>query len=94
MCLKEWKYQRKPLKSLFVTKRGRVAITKKGSFLSKRPRKEKTRALQKTLNVSQPVVERHHVDINDPQSSSQACYISEARTSKHTSDLVLGNHET
>jgi hypothetical protein len=41
---------------------------------------EKTRALQKTVNVSQPVVERHCVDIDDPQSNSQARYISEAGT--------------
>jgi hypothetical protein len=49
--------------------------------------------LQKTLNVNQPVVDRHLVDI--PQSSTQACYRNEnASTSKNPDALVLGNHET
>jgi hypothetical protein len=42
--------------------------------------------------VSQPVVDRHFVDI--PQSSTQARYINEnASTSENPDALVLGNHE-
>jgi hypothetical protein len=40
------------------------------------------------------VVERHHVDIDDPQSNSQVCYINEARTAVNPDDLVFGIHET
>jgi hypothetical protein len=76
-----------------IMKRWRVATTKKDITLCKQPRKEKTRALQKTMNVSQHVVERYRVDIDDQQSSSQARYISEAGTSENSDDLVLGNHE-
>jgi hypothetical protein len=45
-------------------KRGRIATTKKDNAPNKRPRKEKTRPLQKTMNVSQPMVDRHLVDIS------------------------------
>jgi hypothetical protein len=48
----------------FVVKRGRIATTKKDNAPNKRPRKEKTRPLQKTMNVSQPMVDRHLVDIS------------------------------
>jgi hypothetical protein len=44
--------------------------------------------------VSQPVVERRHVNLNDAQSSAQALYINEAGISEVPDDLVLGNHET
>jgi hypothetical protein len=45
-----------------------------------------------TVNVSQPRVDRHLVDI--PQSSTQACYRNEnASTSKNPDALILGNHE-
>jgi hypothetical protein len=74
-------------------KRGRVAQTKKDKAPSKHPRKEKMRPLQKTVNISQPRVDRRLVDI--PQSSTQARYRNEnARTSKNPDALVLGNHET
>jgi hypothetical protein len=46
-----------------VVKRGRVVTTKRDNAPNKRPRKEKTRHLQKIVNVSQPVVDRHLVDI-------------------------------
>jgi hypothetical protein len=62
--------------------------------LEKQSRKEKTRASQKAVNVSQSMVEQHCVDTNDPQSSSQACYTNQSRTLKIPYDLVLGNHET
>jgi hypothetical protein len=76
-----------------VVKRGRVAQTKKDNTPNKRPRKEKTRPLQKTVNVNQSMVDRHLVDI--PQSSTQARYRKEsASTSKNPDALVLGNHET
>jgi hypothetical protein len=45
------------------------------------------------VNVSQPVVDRHLVDI--PQSSTQARYRNEnASISENPDALVLGNHET
>jgi hypothetical protein len=65
-------------------KQGRVATTKM----------EKTRTFSKTVIVSQPMVERHHVDANDPQSSSQPHYTNEAGTSEVPDDLILENHET
>jgi hypothetical protein len=74
-------------------KRGRVAHTKKDNAPNKRPRKDKMRPLPKTVNVSQPVVDRHLVDIL--QSSTQTRYrIKNASTSKNPDDLVLGNQET
>jgi hypothetical protein len=46
------------------------------------------------MNVSQPVVDRHLVNINIIQSSTQVRYINEtARTLKIPHTLVLGNHE-
>jgi hypothetical protein len=47
-----------------VVKRGRVTTTKRDNAPNKRPRKEKMRPLQKTVNVSQTVVDRHLVDNN------------------------------
>jgi hypothetical protein len=74
-------------------KRVRVAQTKKDNAPNKRPRKEKTRPLQKTVNVSQPVVDRYLVDIS--QSSTQAHYRNEnANISENPDAFVLGNHET
>jgi hypothetical protein len=76
-------------------RRGRVPTTKRDNALNKRPRKEKMRHLQKTVNVSQPVVDRHLVNNNIPQSSTQARYRNKnASTSGNPDDLVLGNHET
>jgi hypothetical protein len=49
-----------------VVKRGRVATTKRDNAPNKRPRKEKMRHLQKTVNVSQHVIDRHRVDNNIP----------------------------
>jgi hypothetical protein len=58
------------------------------------PRKEKTRPLQKAVNVGQPMVDRHLVDINMPQSSTQARYINKnASTSENPDTVILGNHE-
>jgi hypothetical protein len=76
-----------------VVKRGRVAQTKKDNAPNKGPRKEKMRPLQKTVNVNQPVIERHLVDI--PQYSTQVRYRKEsASTSENPDPLILGNHET
>jgi hypothetical protein len=76
-----------------VVKRGRVAQTKKDNTPNKHPRKEKTKPLQKIVNVSQPVVDRQLMNI--PQSSTQARYRKEnASTSENPNDLILGNHET
>jgi U3 small nucleolar RNA-associated protein 14 len=43
--------------------------------------------------VIQLEVERHHMNANDPQSSSQAHYTNETRISKIPDNLILGNHE-
>jgi hypothetical protein len=84
---------KKTTQTLSVVKRGRIAQTNKDNAPNKHPRKEKTRPLQKTVNVNQSVVDRHFVDI--PQSSTQAHYRNEnASTSENPDDLVLGNHET
>jgi hypothetical protein len=73
-------------------KMGRVAQTKKDKAPKKRPRKEKTRSVQKIMNVSQPTVDRHLVDI--PQSSTEMHYRNEnASTLENPDALVLGNHE-
>jgi hypothetical protein len=51
------------------------------------------RHLQKIVNVNQPRVDRHLVDI--PQSSTQAHYRNENASMLENPDaLVLGNHET
>jgi hypothetical protein len=42
----------------------------------------------------QPMVEWHHENVNDPQSSSQARYTNETRTSEVLNNLVLENHES
>jgi hypothetical protein len=53
------------------------------------------RPLQTTVNASQPVVDRHLVDVNILQSSTQARYINEnASTSVNNDDLILENYET
>jgi hypothetical protein len=86
------KVTKKTTQTLFVVKREMVAATKKDNPPNKHPRKEKTRPFQKTMNVSQTVVDRHLVDIL--QSSTQACYKNEnASTSENPNDLILGNHE-
>jgi hypothetical protein len=57
-------------------------------------KEKKDETIQKTMNVSQPVVDRHLVNINIIQSSTQVRYINEtARTLKIPHTLVLGNHE-
>jgi hypothetical protein len=76
-----------------IVKRGRVAQTKKDKAPNKSTRKEKMRPLQKTVNVSQHVVDRHLVDIL--QSSTQVRYRNEsASVSENPDALVLRNHET
>jgi hypothetical protein len=76
-----------------VVKRGWVAQTKKDNSPKKRPRNEKMRPFQNTVNVSQPVVDMHLVDII--QSSTLTRYRKEnASTPENPDDLVLGNHET
>jgi hypothetical protein len=74
-------------------KRGRVETTKKDNASEKRPRKKKTKAPRKTKKMNQHVVEQHHVNTNDPRSSSQTRYTNEARTSEVPDDLVLENLE-
>jgi hypothetical protein len=74
-----------------IVKRGRVAQTKKDNAPNKHLRKEKMRPLQKIVNVSQPVVDRHLVDI--PQSSAQVRYRNEnASMSKNPDALIFENH--
>jgi hypothetical protein len=43
--------------------------------------------------VIQPEVERHHINANDSQSSSQARYTNETRISEIPDNLVLENLE-
>jgi hypothetical protein len=43
--------------------------------------------------VVQPEVEQDHSNVDDPHSSSQACYTNETRTSQIPDNIVLGNHE-
>jgi hypothetical protein len=77
-----------------VMKRGKATITKKDNASNKRSRKENTRPLQKTVNVDQPVVDRHLVDINMTQSNTQVRYINgNASTSENPDTLILGNCE-
>jgi hypothetical protein len=66
------KIPKKTTHSPSVVKRGRVAQTKKDKAPNKHPRKEKMEHLQKTVNMSQPRVHIHFVDI--PQSNTQARY--------------------
>jgi hypothetical protein len=85
---------KKTIQTPSIMKRRRATITKKDNAFSKRPRKEKMRHLQKVVNVGQPMVDRHLVDINMPQSSTQVCYINEnASTSENLDTLLLGNQE-
>jgi hypothetical protein len=57
---------KKTIQTSSIMKRGRATMTKKDNASSKRYRKEKTRHLQKAVNVGQPMVDRHLVDINMP----------------------------
>jgi hypothetical protein len=76
-----------------VMKRGRVAQSKKDNTPNNHPRKEKMIPLQKTVNLSQPVVDRHLVDIS--QSSIQArCEKENASMSQNPDDLILENYKT
>jgi hypothetical protein len=76
-----------------IMKRG-TTITKKDNTFNKRTRKEKTMSLQKIVNVDQPVVDRHLVDINMPQSSTQAHYINKNSSILENTDiLILRNHK-
>jgi uncharacterized protein YycO len=78
-----------------IVKRRMVATTKRDNVPNKRPRKEKAMPLQKTVSVSQPMVDRHLVNNNISQSSTQARYINEnARILENPDDLILGNYET
>jgi hypothetical protein len=74
-------------------KRGRAEITRKDTTSEKRPRKEKSKVPKKFKNVVQPEVEQHHSNVDDPQSSSQARYTNETRTSEIPNNHILGNHE-
>jgi hypothetical protein len=72
----------------FVVKRGRVAQTKKDNTPNKHPKKEKTMLLQKAVDVSQPMVDRHLVDI--PQSSTKAHYRNENASTSKNPDALIG----
>jgi hypothetical protein len=76
-----------------IKKRGRTETTRKDSASEKRSRKEKSKAPKKSKNLVQPEVEQHHINANDPQSSSKARYINEIRISEIPDNLILGNHE-
>jgi hypothetical protein len=90
---KRMEVPKKTIQAPFIMKRRRANITKKDNASNKHPRKEKTRPLQKTVNVSQPVVDRHLVYINMSQSSTQERYINNnASLSENSDTIVLGNH--
>jgi hypothetical protein len=55
---------KKTIQAPSVMKGGGATITKKDNASSKNPRKEKMMPLQKIVNVGQPMVDRHLVDIN------------------------------
>jgi hypothetical protein len=74
-------------------KRGRAETNRKDIASEKRPRKEKSKAPKKSKNVVQLEVEVHYLNADDPQSSSQAHYTNETRTSEIPDNLILGNHE-
>jgi hypothetical protein len=74
-------------------KRERAQTTRKDTASEKRLRKEKLKAPRKSKNVVQPEVKQHHSNVDDPQSSSQAHYTNESRTSEIPDNLVLGNHK-
>jgi hypothetical protein len=74
-------------------KRQRAETNKKDIASKKRPRKEKSKASRESKNVVQLEVEQHHLNTNDPKSSSQVRYTNETRTSKILDNLILGNHE-
>jgi hypothetical protein len=94
-CTERVELPRKTPQPPSIVKRGRVATTKRDNAPNKRPKKEKMMPLQKIVNVSQPVVDRHLVDNNIPHSSTQLCYINKnSSMSENPNDLVLGNHET
>jgi hypothetical protein len=91
MHLNKWRYQRKPLRPHLLKRGGQKPLER--IPLQKRTRKEKSKAPRKFKNVVQLEVEQHHLNADDPQSSSQARYINETRTSEILNNLVLGNHE-
>jgi hypothetical protein len=74
-------------------KRRRADTMRKDITSTKGPRKEKTEVPRKPKKVIPPEVERHYKNANDPQSSSQACYINENRILEISDNLILGNHE-
>jgi hypothetical protein len=76
-----------------IKKRGRTETTTNDTTSEKRSRKKKSKDPRKFKNVVQPEVEQHYWNAVDPQSSSQAHYINETRTSKIPNNLVFGNHE-
>jgi hypothetical protein len=73
-------------------KRERTTITKKDNASNKRPRKEKTMPLNKAVNMSQHMVNRHLVYINMPQSSIKTCYINENANTSENFGTLLENH--
>jgi hypothetical protein len=64
-----------------IKKTRRIETTRKDTASEKRSRKENTKAPRKSKNVIQPEVDWHHMNANDPQSSSEARYINETRIS-------------
>jgi hypothetical protein len=61
--------------------------------LQRSDRERRSQAPKKSKNLVQPEVEQHHINANDPQSSSKARYINEIRISEIPDNLILGNHE-
>jgi hypothetical protein len=84
---------KKTIQASSIMKRGRTTITKKDNASNKHSRIERMRSLQKIVNVSQPMIDRHIVNINMPQSRTQARNVNDnASTSENPNTPVLGNH--
>jgi hypothetical protein len=89
MSQREWGYQIKLFEPL-LEKRGSVT-TKENNASIKRPRKKKERPPKLIVNVNQLKVDRHRVDIEHLQSSTQACATDEARELDHPTTQLLEN---
>jgi hypothetical protein len=93
MHLNEWRYQRKPLCHLLLRRGGGQKLLERISLQKSVRERRNEKLLKNPKNVVQPEVEQHHLNVDDPHSSSQACYTNETRTSQIPDNIVLGNHE-
>jgi hypothetical protein len=80
-----------PIKTTSPPKRGRISQQKDAS--NKRPRTTRKTSSSKTVNASQPQVDRHQVDTINPRPSPPVRTLEQAGGSKNANSLVLGNHD-